>query len=122
MRANGEKPDTLREAVDRVSREEMETFLRNVPHPVLLGVYGDNCPPCEEMEDEITRRTLPEGMAFAKTTLGNEPDDEEVADLLEVDEFPTVIAFCQGEEVGRTSDPTLLDELLAGLQRCGGEV
>ena len=106
---------------DKVNREELERFLRNVPHPVLLGLFGESCPPCQEMGEEIGRKALPEGTAFAKATLGNEPEDQEIADLLAVEEFPTVIAFCRGEEVGRTGDPSELDALLDGLRRCGGK-
>ena len=109
------------EKADKVDGEELERFLRNVPHPVLLGVFGENCPPCQEMGEEIARRALPEGMAFAGVTLGNEPGDIEISDLLAVEEFPTVIAFCRGEEVGRTSEPSELDALLDGLRRCGGK-
>lgn len=104
-----------------VSREELERFLRNVPNPVLLEVSGENCAPCEEMEDEIARRNLPEGMVSARITLGNEPEDVEIADMLAVEAFPRVIGFCQGQEVARTGDPSELDALIDGLRRCGGK-
>ena len=104
---------------ENVKKEELERFLRNVPNPVLLGVFGKSCPPCEEMEEEVAKRNLPDGIAFARVTLGNEPEDNEIADTLEVEEFPTVIAFCRGEEVARTSDPEELDILMDGLLVCG---
>lgn len=107
-------------AVDKVRRGDLESFLRNVPHPVLLGVFGKNCAPCEEMEEEIARKPLPQGMTYAKVTLGNEPEDIEIADLLGLEEVPTAIAFCQGEEVARTTDPEELDSLLNDLHRCQG--
>ena len=115
--------ETQREELvaDKVRREELERFLRNVPHPVLLGVFGKNCAPCEEMEEEIAKKPLPQGMTYAKVTLGNEPEDIEIADLLALEEVPTAIAFCQGEEVARTTDPSELGSLLDGLGRCGGE-
>ena len=112
---------TADEKLDKVGREELERFLRNVPHPVLLGVFGENCLPCQEMEEEIAKKPLGEGAAFATVTLGNTPEDTEIADLLAVEEFPTVIGFCRGEEVARTTEPSELDALLDGLRRCGGE-
>jgi len=101
-----------------VNKEELETFLRNVPNPVLLGVFGENCLPCEELEQEISGKSLPDKTAFAKVTLTNEQKDVEIADMLAVETVPTVIAFCHGEEVGRTSDPGELDNLLDNLHRC----
>lgn len=103
---------------EKVGKEELEGFLRNVPNPVLLGIFGNNCLPCDELEEEISRRNLPDETAFAKVTLGNEPEDIEIADLLGVETTPTVIGFCQGQEVGRTSDPEELDNLINGITKC----
>jgi len=104
--------------VEEVNKEELETFLRNVPNPVLLGVFGNYCTPCEEMEQEITKKQLPEKTAFAKITLGNEERDNEIADFLGVEAVPTVIGFCHGKELGRTSNPEEVDKLLADIQHC----
>lgn len=111
----------MEEQAQQVSRDDVETFLRNIPYPVLLTVVGEHCPPCQDMEDEIARMTLPEGVALARVSLGNEPADEAIAESLAVDGFPSVIAFCRGEEIGRTSDPEDLDGLLDSLKGCGGE-
>jgi len=101
-----------------IDKEELETFLRNVPNPVLLAVFGENCTPCEELEEEITNRKLPGDTAFAKVTLGNEEKDIEIADMLGVETVPTVIGFCQGQELGRTSDPKELDNLINSVSQC----
>jgi thioredoxin-like negative regulator of GroEL len=101
-----------------VSKEELETFLRNVPNPVVLGVFGENCSPCEELEAEISKKQLPEKAAFAKVILGNREGDIKIADMLGVEAVPTVIAFCQGQELARTSDPKQLDTLLDSLRQC----
>jgi len=105
-----------------VSKGELETFLRNVPNPVLLGVFGNNCTPCEELEQEISKKQLPEKTAFAKITLGNEEKDIEIADFLGVETVPTVIGFCGAKEVGRTSNPNELDGLIDKTQHCEVEI
>jgi len=104
--------------MEDIGKEELETFLRTVPNPVLLQVSGENCAPCEEMDQEIGRRQLPEKTAFAKITLGNEEKDIEIADFLGVETVPTVIGFCHGKELGRTSNPDEVDKLLTDIQHC----
>ncbi len=115
------RPTNIIRSTDRVNRRELESFLRSVPNPVLLGVFEENHPQGNQMEKEIAGRTLPDGVAFAGVTLRNDPDDVEIAELLALEKFPTVIAFCRGEEVGRTSDPSELDALVDNLRRCGME-
>lgn len=105
---------------DKVTKEEIETFLRNVPNPVILGIFGDNCSPCGEMDDAISNRQLPEGVAFAKITLSSDPEDLEIAELLGTESVPTIIGFCRGEELGRTSDPGQVDEIINNLRGCNG--
>jgi len=39
----------MEEIEGKVTKEDIERFLRNIPHPVLLGVFGENCAPCEEL-------------------------------------------------------------------------
>jgi len=101
-----------------ITKEELERFLRNVPNPVLLGVFGKYCIPCEELEQEINKKQLPDKVAFAKVVLGNQEKDIEIADFLGVEAVPTVIGFCQGKELGRTSDPKEIDDLLSNIQHC----
>ncbi|MFH1484324.1 MAG: hypothetical protein ABIG98_08795 [Chloroflexota bacterium] len=113
------RPTNIIRSSDRVNRVELETFLRSVPNPVLLGVFEEGQPQGNRMEKEIAGRALPEGVVFAGVTLRNDPGDVEIAELLALEEFPTVIAFCRGEEVGRTSNPSELDALVANLRRCG---
>lgn len=107
--------------VEQIKKEDLERFLRNVPTPVLLGIFGENCLPCEELDQAITERQLPTDVTFARVSLSNDPGDEGIADALAVEEFPTVIGFCQGEEIGRTSEVEELDGLLEKLRRCGGD-
>ena len=106
------------ESKEQVNKEELERFLRNIPHPVLLGVFGENCAPCEELEAEIVNKKLPGEISFAKVILGNEQRDIEIADMLGMETIPTVVAFCQGEELGRTGDPKELDSLIDSLSHC----
>lgn len=101
-----------------VNKEELETFLRNVPNPVVLGVFGENCSPCEELQQDLAEKEIPEKVVVVKLSLANEQKDIEIADLLAVEVVPTVIAFCKGEEVGRTSNPEELDALFKNLQNC----
>ncbi len=115
------RPTNIIRSSDRVNRVELETFLRNVPNPVLLGVFEEGQPQGVEMEKEIAGRTLPEGVALAGVTLRHDPGDLEIAELLGLEQFPTVIAFCRGEEVGRTSELAGLDALVDNLSRCGTE-
>lgn len=104
--------------MEDINKDELERFLRNVPNPVVLGVFGENCAPCEELEQEIAKRQLPEQAAFAKVTLGNQEKDIEIADFLGVETVPTVIGFCHGQELGRTSNPEEVDKLLEDIQHC----
>lgn len=104
---------------ERVTKEEVENFLRNVPNPVILGIFGTGCSPCAEIEDEINKRQLPGGISFAKVTLGNNPEDLEIADLFGAINVPTIIGFCRGEELGRTSEPGEIDNIIDSLKGCG---
>jgi hypothetical protein len=115
------RPTNIIRSSDRVNRVELETFLRTVPNPVLLGVFEEGEAQGAEMEKAIAVRQLPDGIAFAGVTLRANPGDMEIAELLGLEEFPTVIAFCHGKEVGRTSEPSGLDGLVANLGHCGAE-
>ena len=115
------RPTNIIRSGDRVNRLELETFLRNVPNPVLLGVFEEGHPEGADMEKEIAGRTLPGGVAFAGVTLRHDSGDLEIAELLALEQLPTVIAFCRGEEVGRTSKVSELDALVDNLSRCGME-
>lgn len=103
----------------KITKDDLETFLRSVPHPVLLGIFGKYCEPCEDMQSELARRQLPDGVVFAKVTLTNDRDDVEIADMLGVDSVPTVIGFCRGQEVRRTSRLEELDKLINDITSCG---
>jgi thioredoxin 1 len=68
--------------------------------PVLLDIYGEHCPPCRQLAPTSDRLALQyEGRA--KVLKVESGANRELVGDLAVSTVPTVMAFCNGKEVGR---------------------
>lgn len=107
----------MEEALE-ITKDELENFLRQYPRPVLLGVFQPNCTPCGEVRQAVEQRKS-EQVVFAEVNLQPEkPEDRRIADFLGVSSTPSVIAYCGGAELGRTSNPGDIPQLLSLLEQC----
>jgi thioredoxin 1 len=83
-----------------ISQTEYESEVVGSPVPVLLDVYGEHCGPCRQLAPVIDRLAAAyEGRArVLKVEAGA---NQELAGGLAVSSVPTVLAFRDGQEVGR---------------------
>lgn len=68
--------------------------------PVLVDVYSTHCPPCGSLAPVVDKLAA-EYSGRAKVVKLNTETNTEVASSLGVTAVPTVLAFRQGQEVGR---------------------
>jgi thioredoxin 1 len=83
-----------------ISQAEYESEVIGSSVPVLLDVYGEDCGPCRQLAPVIDRLAAAyEGRArVLKVEAGA---NRELAGGLAVSSVPTVLAFRDGQEVGR---------------------
>lgn len=83
-----------------INQTEYDAEVLRSKEPVLLDVYGDYCPPCRQLAPVIDRlATEFEGRArVLKLEAGA---NAELAGDLHVTAVPAVLAFRDGQEVGR---------------------
>jgi len=83
-----------------INQTEYDAEVLRSKEPVLLDVYGDYCPPCRQLAPVIERlATEFEGRArVLKLEAGA---NAELAGDLHVTAVPAVLAFRDGQEVGR---------------------
>jgi thioredoxin 1 len=83
-----------------ISQAEYESEVVGSPVPVLLDVYGEHCGPCRQLAPVIDR--LAEAYEGRARVLKVEAGaNQELAGGLAVSSVPTVVAFRDGQEVGR---------------------
>jgi len=103
----------------QIKWEDLERFLRNVPKPVLLEISSPGCAPCQELQREMDSKDLPEEIARASVSLNlNNDNDFEIAMQLGVQSVPTVIGFCNGQEIDRVQGKRDIEPLVTKLQQC----
>lgn len=104
---------------EQVKWEELECFLRNVPNPILLEISSPGCAPCQELQRELDGKELPGEIARTSISLNSDNDNDfEIAVQLGVQSVPTVIGFCNGQEIDRVHSKKDIEPLVAKLQQC----
>lgn len=83
-----------------ISQSEYETEVVGSPVPVLLDVYGERCGPCRQLAPVIDR-LAGEYEGRARVLKMDAGANRELAGDLRVSSVPTVVAFRDGQEVGR---------------------
>ena len=83
-----------------INQSEYETEVVGSTVPVLLDVYGEHCGPCRQLAPVIDK--LAGEYDGRATVLKIEAGaNRELAGSLAVSSVPTVVAFQNGQEVGR---------------------
>lgn len=102
-----------------ITKDELEGFLTSFPKPVMLGVFQEGCPPCEEIKEKVDWGNERDDVVFAQLILDSKnPEDLAIAALLGVEGTPTLIGFCHGQEVDRVGTFDGIARLVADLQQC----
>jgi thioredoxin 1 len=83
-----------------ISQSEYEAEVVGSPVPVLLDVYGEHCGPCRQLAPTIDR-LAGEYEGRAKVLKVEAGANRDLAGGLAVSSVPTVVAFRDGQEVGR---------------------
>ena len=86
--------------VREISQSEYESEIVGSPVPVLLDVYGEHCGPCRQLAPVIDR-LAGEYEGRARVLKVEAGANRELAGGLAVSSVPTVLAFRDGQEVGR---------------------
>ncbi len=83
-----------------INQSEYESEVVGSPVPVLLDVYGEHCGPCRQLAPTIDR-LAGEYEGRARVLKVEAGANRELAGGLAVSSVPTVVAFRDGQEVGR---------------------
>jgi thioredoxin 1 len=83
-----------------ISQTEYEAEVVGSTIPVLLDVYGEHCGPCRQLAPTIDR-LAGEYEGRARVLKVDAGANRELAGVLAISSVPTVVAFRDGEEVGR---------------------
>jgi thioredoxin 1 len=83
-----------------ISQTEYEAEVVDSPIPVLLDVYGEHCGPCRQLAPTIDR-LAGEYEGRARVFKVDAGTNQELAGGLAISSVPTVVAFRDGQEVGR---------------------
>ena len=83
-----------------ISQSEYESEVVGSPMPVLLDVYGEHCPPCQQLAPVIDR-LAGEYAGRVRVLKVEAGANRELAGGLAISSVPTVLAFRDGKEVGR---------------------
>ena len=83
-----------------INQSEFQSEVAGSPVPVLLDVYGEHCGPCRQLAPTIDR-LAGEFEGRARVLKVDAGANHELAGSLSVSAVPTVVAFRNGQEVGR---------------------
>lgn len=83
-----------------IRRSEWEAEVVWSPVPVLVEVFGSYCPPCRALAPTLDRLAT-EYEGRARVVKLDVEADRDLAGGLRVSSVPTVIAFRNGQELGR---------------------
>jgi thioredoxin 1 len=83
-----------------INQSEYESEVVGSPVPVLLDVYGEHCGPCRLLAP-VLDRLAGEYEGRARVLKLEAGSNRELAGGLAVSSVPTVLAFRDGQEVGR---------------------
>jgi len=83
-----------------INQAQYDPEVLNSPVPVLLDLYGEHCGPCRQLAPIIDRlATAYDGRA--RVLMLDTGSNYELAGRLAVSAVPTVVAYRNGQEVGR---------------------
>jgi thioredoxin 1 len=79
---------------------DYESEVLDSPLPVLLDVYGEHCPPCRQLAPVIENLAA-RYQGRVKVLKIEAGANRDLAGRLAISSVPTVLAFQDGQEVGR---------------------
>jgi len=84
----------------QIDQSQYEPEILNSSVPVLLDFFGEHCGPCRQLAPVLDRlATAYEGRANVLTL--DASANQELAGTLAISAVPTVVAYRNGQEVGR---------------------
>ncbi|WP_406699684.1 thioredoxin domain-containing protein [Singulisphaera sp. Ch08] len=83
-----------------INQSQYEPEILSSPVPVLLDIYGAHCGPCRQLAPVIDRLAT-DYSGRARVFKVDAGANQELAGSLMISAVPTVVAFRDGQEVGR---------------------
>ncbi len=106
-------------AIETITSDDIQSRVPEASGPVALDFYGESCPPCRTLEprlERVARRyegRLPVYRVDAECDIA-------IAESFGVTSLPTVLVFCDGEEVERLDGLIREEDLADAFERAAG--
>jgi len=85
---------------------------------VLVDVYADWCPLCQELSPHVNK-LADEQLSYIKVVKVNVDEANKLVNALKVDKLPTLLLLKEGEQVSRSNEMMTYGQLLAWIQKYG---